>query len=89
MTVHRGLSTFKELNRDAICPGPTMTPMYERNADEQTRRERIALVPKGRWLTPEDHGRVTVFLRSEAADALCGLAIDVETRLLNRDRIGG
>ena len=55
-----------------------MTPMYERNADEQTRRERIALVPKGRWLTPEDHGRVTVFLCSEAADALCGLAIDVD-----------
>ncbi len=63
---------------NAICPGPTMTPMYERNADEQTRRERIALVPKGRWLTPEDHGRVTVFLCSEAAEALCGLAIDVD-----------
>jgi hypothetical protein len=28
--------------------GGTMTPMYERNADEQTRRERIALIPKGR-----------------------------------------
>ena len=66
------------INVNAICPGPTMTPMYERNADEQTRRERIAMVPKGRWLTPEDHGRVTVFLCSEAADALCGLAIDVD-----------
>jgi NAD(P)-dependent dehydrogenase (short-subunit alcohol dehydrogenase family) len=66
------------INVNAICPGPTMTPMYERNADEQTRRERIALVRKGRWLTPEDHGRVTVFLCSEAADALCGLAIDVD-----------
>lgn len=66
------------INVNAICPGPTMTPMYERNADEQTRRERIALVPKGRWLTPEDHGRVTVFLCSEAADALCGLAIEVD-----------
>jgi NAD(P)-dependent dehydrogenase (short-subunit alcohol dehydrogenase family) len=66
------------INVNAICPGPTMTPMYERNTDEQTRRERIALVPKGRWLTPEDHGRVTVFLCSEAADALCGLAIDVD-----------
>jgi NAD(P)-dependent dehydrogenase (short-subunit alcohol dehydrogenase family) len=66
------------INVNAICPGPTMTLMYERNADEQTRRERIALVPKGRWLTPEDHGRVTVFLCSEAADALCGLAIDVD-----------
>ncbi len=65
------------INVNAICPGPTMTPMYERNADEQ-RRERIALVPQGRWLTPADHGRVTVFLCSEAADALCGLAIDAD-----------
>ncbi len=24
------------INVNAICPGPTMTPMYERNADEQT-----------------------------------------------------
>jgi NAD(P)-dependent dehydrogenase (short-subunit alcohol dehydrogenase family) len=66
------------INVNAICPGPTLTAMYERNADEQTRRERIGMVPKGRWITPEDHGRITVFLCSEAADALCGLALDVD-----------
>ncbi len=66
------------INVNAICPGPTLTPMYERNADEQTRRERITMVPKGRWITPDDHGRIIVFLCSEAADALCGLAIDVD-----------
>jgi NAD(P)-dependent dehydrogenase (short-subunit alcohol dehydrogenase family) len=66
------------INVNAICPGPTLTPMYERNADEQTRRERIGMVPKGRWLTPGDHGGVVVFLCSSAADPLCGLAIDVD-----------
>ena len=66
------------INVNAICPGPTLTPMYQRNADEQTRRERIAMVPKGRWITPGDHGHVVVFLCSAAADALCGLAIDVD-----------
>ncbi len=66
------------INVNAICPGPTLTPMYERNADEQTRRERIAMVPKGRWITPADHGRVVVFLCSAGADALCGLAVDVD-----------
>jgi len=66
------------INVNAICPGPTLTAMYERNADEQTRRERIAMVPKGRWITPDDNGRIAVFLCSEAADALCGLAIDVD-----------
>jgi NAD(P)-dependent dehydrogenase (short-subunit alcohol dehydrogenase family) len=66
------------INVNAICPGPTLTAMYERNADEETRRERIAMVPKGRFLTPGDHGRITVFLCSDAADPLCGLAIDVD-----------
>src|SRR5262245_18214268 len=66
------------INVNPICPGPTLTAMYERNADEATRRERIAMVPKGRWITPGDHGRITVFLCSEVADALCGLAIDVD-----------
>ena len=36
------------------------------------------MVPKGRFLTPDDTGRVAVFLCSEAADPLCGLAIDVD-----------
>ena len=66
------------INVNAICPGPTLTAMYERNADEETRRERVAMVPKGRFLTPDDHGRIGVFLCSEAADPLCGLAIDVD-----------
>lgn len=66
------------INVNAICPGPTLTAMYERNTDEETRRDGIAIVPKGRWLTPDDHGRITVFLCSEAADPLCGLAIDVD-----------
>jgi len=66
------------INVNAICPGPTLTAMYERNADEGTRRERVAMVPKGRFLTPDDTGRVAVFLCSESADTLCGLAIDVD-----------
>ena len=40
------------INVNAICPARRMTPMYERNADEETRRERIVLVPKGRWAHP-------------------------------------
>ena len=63
---------------NAICPGPTLTLMYERHADEAMRRERVAMIPNGRWVTPEDLGRVTVFLCSSAADAMCGLAIDVD-----------
>jgi NAD(P)-dependent dehydrogenase (short-subunit alcohol dehydrogenase family) len=66
------------INVNAICPGPTLTPMYEQNADEITRRERIGMVPKARWMTPDDIGRATVFLCSPAADAICGIALDVD-----------
>jgi len=66
------------INVNAICPGPTLTAMYERNTDEQTRREGMAMVPKGRWLTPDDHGRIAVFLCSEASEAVYGQAIDVD-----------
>jgi NAD(P)-dependent dehydrogenase (short-subunit alcohol dehydrogenase family) len=66
------------INVNAICPGPTLTAMYERNADERTRRERIGMVPKGRWILPGDHGGVVVFLCSAAADTLCGVALDVD-----------
>jgi NAD(P)-dependent dehydrogenase (short-subunit alcohol dehydrogenase family) len=66
------------INVNAICPGPTLTPMYERNADEATLRERVGTVPKARWMTPEDIGRATVFLCSPAADAICGIALDVD-----------
>jgi len=70
------------INVNAISPGPTLTAMYERNADEQTRRERIEMVPKGRWITPDDNGRITVFLCSDAADALVGITIDVDGGVL-------
>jgi NAD(P)-dependent dehydrogenase (short-subunit alcohol dehydrogenase family) len=65
------------INVNAICPGPTLTHMYER-IDEVTRRERVASIPKGRWVTPEDLGEVTVFLCSPAADMICGVALDVD-----------
>jgi NAD(P)-dependent dehydrogenase (short-subunit alcohol dehydrogenase family) len=66
------------INVNAICPGPTLTAMYERNTDETTRTQRISLVPKGRWIMPSDHGGIVVFLCTSAADSLCGLALDVD-----------
>jgi NAD(P)-dependent dehydrogenase (short-subunit alcohol dehydrogenase family) len=66
------------INVNAICPGPTLTPMYERNTDEATRGRRISLVPKGRWIMPSDHGGIVVFLCTSAADSLCGVALDVD-----------
>jgi NAD(P)-dependent dehydrogenase (short-subunit alcohol dehydrogenase family) len=66
------------INVNAICPGPTLTAMYERLADEKTRRERIGLVPQGRFMKPDDIGRATVMLCSSFSDAICGVALDVD-----------
>jgi NAD(P)-dependent dehydrogenase (short-subunit alcohol dehydrogenase family) len=77
-TRHLAYEVAREgINVNAICPGPTLTHMYER-IDEATRRERVASIPKGRWVTPEDLGEVTVFLCSPAADMICGVALDVD-----------
>src|SRR5262249_49459113 len=74
-----GLLGFtRHLAYEGAPHGIHVNAMYERNADEQTRRERVAMVPQGRFQTPADHGRIAVFLCSEAADPLCGLAIDVD-----------
>ena len=56
-------SPFAGMTTDAFFRGIPVTAMYERNADEGTRRERVAMVPKGRFLTPDDTGRSYDFAR--------------------------
>jgi len=70
------------INVNAICPGPTVTALYERIADEKTHRERLALVPQGRFMKPEDIGRATVMLCSSLSDAICGVALDIDGGIL-------
>lgn len=70
------------INVNAICPGPTVTAMYERIADEKTHRDRLSLVPQGRFMKPDDIGRATVMLCSSLADAICGVALDVDGGIL-------
>jgi len=70
------------INVNAICPGPTVTAMYEKIADEKTHRERLGLVPQGRFMKPEDIGRATVMLCSSLSDAICGVALDVDGGIL-------
>ena len=66
------------INVNAICPGPTITPLMERNADPQTLLERTASIPLGRLTDPEDHMKAVLFLVSSLADAVCGVALDVD-----------
>lgn len=66
------------INVNAICPGPTMTPMMRSLADEATLAQRAASVPIGRMVDPDDHMGAVLFLVSRLSNAVCGVALDVD-----------
>lgn len=66
------------VNVNAICPGPTLTPLMEGVADEATLHARRAAVPRGRLAIPEDHLGAVLFLISDLSDMVCGIALDVD-----------
>ncbi len=66
------------INVNAICPGPTLTPMLERAATPETLKERQKSVPMGRLATTQDQANVVLFLVSSLAEFVCGVAVDVD-----------
>ena len=81
------------INVNCICPGFLYTPIWERMADIQWRknpqmREQkgprdvflsfVDTVPLGREQTPEDIGRAVVFLVSEDAKNITGQSLNVD-----------
>jgi NAD(P)-dependent dehydrogenase (short-subunit alcohol dehydrogenase family) len=63
---------------NAVCPGPTLTPMMAEVATEETLRAREKSVPRGRLALPEDIMRGVLFLVSDLAEMVCGQALDVD-----------
>ncbi len=66
------------INVNAICPGPTLTPMLERAATPETLKERKKSVPMGRLATTQEQANAVLFLVSSLADFICGVAVDVD-----------
>lgn len=66
------------INVNAICPGPTLTPMMAEVATEETLRARARSVPRGRLAEPDDQMHALLFLVSSLADMVCGVALDVD-----------
>lgn len=72
---------------NCVCPGFVRTSMQEREVlweaelrgmtPEAVRAEYVSLTPLGRIQTPEDVADVVVFLLSDAARFMTGLAVDV------------
>ena len=64
---------------NAVCPGPTGTPGFERVAagTDLTARQ-AAITPLGRLATPEEVAAAAVWLCSDAASYVTGIALSVD-----------
>ncbi|MDM7998669.1 MAG: SDR family oxidoreductase [Dehalococcoidia bacterium] len=65
---------------NAVCPGPTLTPMVHRLIDSQPEVERMLLshVPMNRMAKPEEIAQAVLFLCSDDASYITGHALAVD-----------
>lgn len=63
---------------NAVCPGPTRTALTEQVTTQDGRAETAASIPLGRWGEPEDVAGATVFLLSDLAGHVTGVALPVD-----------
>jgi 3-oxoacyl-[acyl-carrier protein] reductase len=83
LSLTRALATewaAKGIRVNAVCPGPTQTPMLQAEFDlavDPEGEEKITMqsIPLGRLGTPEDIARVVLFLASDDAQFVHGAAI--------------
>lgn len=71
------------IRSNAICPGPTLTPLQAR-WDEQAVRQVADYVPLKRIGTAEDMARAALFLLSDHASFITGIELPVDGGLLMR-----
>jgi NAD(P)-dependent dehydrogenase (short-subunit alcohol dehydrogenase family) len=64
---------------NALCPGPTLTPMYESVAGEpEMMRRQAAITPLGRLADPDEVAAAAVWLCSAEASYVTGIAMSVD-----------
>ena len=70
----------KNIRVNAVCPGSTMTPMMRRGLERDPRLEEAykASHPLGRLGTPEDIGEAVIWMCSDEASFVTGLALPVD-----------
>jgi NAD(P)-dependent dehydrogenase (short-subunit alcohol dehydrogenase family) len=70
----------KNIRVNAVCPGSTMTPMMMKAFQNDPRREAAykASHPLGRLGTPEDIGEAVVWMCSDEASFVTGIALPVD-----------
>ena len=64
---------------NAICPGPTLTPLAEQMSTPEYREMTTKrLIPLGRWCTTEDIAGAAIYFASDRADMVTGQLLDVD-----------
>ncbi len=72
----------RRIRVNAVCPGPTLTPMIYRSLSEERMAAVAEAVPLGRWVQAEDVAQTIAFLLSSAAAMITGSTIDVDGGML-------
>lgn len=76
-----------ELARDkirvnAICPGPTLTPMIEKTTSPGKRKMATKTFPLGAWIDPLQVAEGVAYLASPAAAMCTGTSLDIDAGVL-------
>lgn len=67
---------------NAVCPGPTLTPMIHRSLSAERIAAVAQTVPLGRWVDASDVAEAIAFLLSPNAAMITGSTIDVDGGML-------
>ncbi len=67
---------------NAVCPGPTLTPMIENTLSPQEREAAAGTIPLGHWITPAQIAESILFLASPLSAMITGSTIDVDGGVL-------
>lgn len=63
---------------NAVCPGPTLTPMILRNLTPERIEAVVDTVPLGRWVQPVDIAYAVEFLAGPGASMCTGTSIEID-----------
>jgi 2-hydroxycyclohexanecarboxyl-CoA dehydrogenase len=66
------------INVNCVCPGPTVTPGFERLFADQSPEQAVSIVPLGRLGKAEEVASAVIYLASDAAAFITGQALSVD-----------
>lgn len=70
------------IRMNAVCPGPTLTPMIHRSLSAERIEAVAQAVPLGRWVSGHDVAQAIAFLLSPAAAMVTGSTLDIDGGML-------